>query len=160
MPRWRHSCTSYFGSSSVKPTNSSEAESLKSLIGKTELNTAWRPRFSRFSASTDACRKRSKVCFCISIRFGICRIEGIFEQSLRMSSTFSEAMLAFTGSISASQEQGGGTCAPANLRARAAVPLLHVHLTAGRLDLLLDLLGLVLRHAFLHGLGGAFHEVL
>ena len=43
MPRCRHSCTSYFGFSSVYETNSSDAVSLKSRIGKTEWKTACRP---------------------------------------------------------------------------------------------------------------------
>ena len=43
MPRWWHSSTSYFGSPIAKLTNASSAVPLKSLIGKTELNTPCRP---------------------------------------------------------------------------------------------------------------------
>src|SRR4029450_3269040 len=138
MPRCRHSCTSYFGSSSVYPTNSSDAESLKSLIGNTELNTACRPEFSRFSGSTLVCRKRSKVCFWISIRSGMSRIGGVFEKSLRT-----------RGSVSVRASSGTGAFHPPGAWLGIARALFDVDLSAGGFDLLLELRGLFLGDTFL-----------
>src|SRR5215813_3766573 len=133
MPRCRHSWTSYFGSSSVYPTNSSEAESLKSLIGNTELKTACRPEFSRFSGSMLVCRKRSKVCFWISIRSGMSRIGGIFEKSLRTRSSVSVRTSSVTGAFHPQMEVLGEL---GQVHARPAPPaaraeLLDVDLSAG-----------------------------
>src|SRR5690606_40937147 len=68
------------------------------------------------------------------------------------------------------EADAGEACAPARERAspparragrrRAHARLLDVDLAAGRLDLLLDLRGLVLRHAFLDRLRRALDEVL
>ena len=71
--------------------------SLKSLMGKTELKTACRPAFSRFSGSMRVCRKRSKDSFWISIRFGISRIRGILEKSFRTRGAFSEKRISDMG---------------------------------------------------------------
>src|SRR5215831_13718040 len=162
MPRCRHSWTSYFGSSSTYPTNSSEAVSLKSLIGKIELNTACRPVFSRFSGSTCVCRKRSKDCFWISIRLGISRIAGIFEKFLRIRGAFSENWFSVTAPTRPPTEVGGLQAARRSERTRRAeqTRLLDVDLAAGRLDLRLDLGRLVLGDALLDRLGRALDEIL
>jgi hypothetical protein len=60
------------------------------LIGNTEWKTAWSPTFSRFSGSTFVCRNFSKLCFWMSMRFGISRTEGILEKLLRIRGAFSE----------------------------------------------------------------------
>jgi hypothetical protein len=59
MPRWRHSSTSYFGRSSVYPTNTSSLVPLKSRIGNTLLNTPCRPMSSRSLSGTLDCRNFS-----------------------------------------------------------------------------------------------------
>jgi len=66
------------------------------LIGKTELNTACRPAFSRFSGSTVDCRNRSNVRFWISIRSGISRTDEIFEKFLRIRSALSVRAMVVT----------------------------------------------------------------
>src|ERR1043166_7543538 len=68
--------------------NSSEEFSRKSLIGKTDLNTDWRPASSRSLGRRFICRKRSYDFFWISIRFGIGTVVLIFEKSMRSRYTF------------------------------------------------------------------------
>ena len=63
--------------------NSSDEFSRKSLIGKTDLKTDWRPASSRSAGSRFICRKRSYDLRWISIRFGIGTVVLIFEKSLR-----------------------------------------------------------------------------
>ncbi len=63
--------------------NSSDEFSRKSLIGKTDLKTDWRPTSSRSDARRFICRNRSYDFFWISIRFGIGIVVRIFEKSMR-----------------------------------------------------------------------------
>src|SRR4029077_10828240 len=60
--------------------NSSDEFSRKSLIGKTDLNTDWRPASSRSPGRRFICRNRLYVFFWISIRFGIGTVVLIFEK--------------------------------------------------------------------------------
>src|SRR6266850_4148295 len=68
--------------------NSSEEFSRKSLIGKTDLNTDWRPASSRSLGRRFICRNRSYDFLWISMRFGIGTVVLIFEKSLRSRYTF------------------------------------------------------------------------
>ena len=63
--------------------NSRDEFSLKSLIGKTDLNTDCRPASSRSDGSRVICRKRSYDFFWISMRLGIGIVVRIFENSMR-----------------------------------------------------------------------------
>ena len=63
--------------------NSSDEFSRKSLIGKTDLNTDWRPMSSRSFGSRSICRNRSYDFRWISIRFGMGTVVLIFEKSMR-----------------------------------------------------------------------------
>ena len=63
--------------------NSSDEFSRKSLIGKTDLNTDWRPASSRSDGRRFIWRNRSYNFFWISIRFGMGTVVLIFEKSMR-----------------------------------------------------------------------------
>ena len=63
--------------------NSSDEFSLKSLIGKTDLNTDWSPTSSRSAGGVYICRNRSYDFFWISIRFGMGTVVRILEKSMR-----------------------------------------------------------------------------
>ena len=63
--------------------NSRDEFSLKSEIGKTDLNTDWRPTSSRSAGGVYICRNRSYDFFWISIRFGIGTVLLILENSTR-----------------------------------------------------------------------------
>ena len=84
MPRWWHSSTSYFGSSSSYWTKSSAARSAKSRIGNTDLNTSCRPRRTRSCGRTFICRKFSYEVRCTSIRLGITVTSGMCPKLLRI----------------------------------------------------------------------------
>src|SRR5438093_6207002 len=144
IPRWWHSSTSYLGSESVKLTNSREAVSLKSLIGKTDLKTACRPWSLRASGATSFCRNSSYERFWISIRFGMSMIF-LIRPNVRRKRRLFGTRDTIDGMV---------------LIAFLPVPSLQLHASAGVFELLLDRLGLGLRHGFLHRLRGAVDEVL
>src|SRR5437867_5584559 len=144
IPRWWHSSTSYLGSESVKLTNSSEAVSLKSLIGKTDLKTACTPWSLRASGATSFCRNSSYDRFWISIRFGISMIFLIRPNVRRKRRLF-------------------GTWETADIVVLIACRLvssLQLDRSAGFFQLLLERLRLRLRHRLLHRLGSAVDQIL
>src|SRR5690349_615720 len=53
-------------------------------MGKTDLNTSWRPTLPRPSGGTSICRKWSYELFCTSMRFGIGATSGMRPKFLRM----------------------------------------------------------------------------
>ena len=64
--------------------------------------------------------------------------------------------LLLTGKIPATRASGAQDISRAPLRVKDG--LLDLDFGAGRFDLFLDLFGFCLGHAFLQGLGGAFHQ--
>src|SRR5918996_317454 len=84
IPRWWHSSTSYFGSSSSYCTKSSAARSAKSRIGNTDLNTSCSPTCARSSGRRFICRKFSYEVRCTSIRLGITVTSGMCPKLLRI----------------------------------------------------------------------------
>src|SRR4029078_6929136 len=167
MPRWRHSSTSYLGLSRVYETNSSDDVSEKSLIGNTLLKTPCRPTSSRLSSGTSFCKNFAYLCFWMSIRLGMSMIFAIFANVFRALKLFwitGDAI--YTPPCCCTNADGRRPLAGipdtkfSSSEERNNELLLDVDLGSRLGELLLDRLGVGLRHAFLDRLRGAVDEVL
>src|SRR5512136_652994 len=115
-------------------TNSREEVPRKSLIGKTELNTACNPTSSRSAGGTSICRNRWYDFLWTSIKFGIGILVWILAKSMRSRYTFevlilviekftSKSSIRFRRAFGGSPIQGikGERHTPAPIRLRAQI---------------------------------------
>src|SRR5213080_1483172 len=163
MSRSLHSSTEHLDSPRAYFTNSREQLPFTSWIGKTSLNTRSNPTSVRSAPLPSGCRSDANARVWISRRCGI----GIPSSSLANDSTGSVFVMsrphanANKGpSPPIGAPTGGETEGLGEASWNVAGPLLQFDGRALRFELLLDFLGFLLGHAFLHGAGRTLHQVL